>query len=322
MATPLDDDGSKQKVTVVFGSNGLLGSACMRRLSAERRWAIGVSSSQIFNSEGPSVVGSVASESGLKALQKMIGAATVEALILVASAGPDSAPAESHFVVNRTYKAFIDSFVSRTLHPRSIVFASSSLLHSGQDVGSGGRGKGTRGVSDYLRSKLDFEEYLKAVAPRFETASVTALRLGPIVGRHISAGRGNLAGDIVHALQQGTALYLRGNGSAVRGFLHLDDAVAAVFTASEVKRSGFSVRLAEGPSPVSVQEFVTKVSDITGLSVIYLSENPPSMATYTDAPTFGRGRILEHWSPRVSIEQMITAAFGGLRPCGETEHDL
>lgn len=319
MATAQDDDGSKKKVTIVFGSSGVLGSACMRRLTAENRWAIGVSSTRIFSSEGPSAAASVSSGSGLKSLWGMIGAAHVEALLLLASAGPDSAPARSHYKVNQAYEAFLDSFELGQNYPRSIVFASSSLLNTTPEVGSEGPGAPSQRTSDYLESKLSFEEFLHALARKHGTSSITSLRLGPIVSRDVSPDRGNLVGDIVRALQQGNALSVRGNGRAVRGFLHLDDAVSAVFTAAKRRQPGFQVCLAEGSPQVSVHDFVTKVSEITGVRVNFSSQKPPTSAPNLITPKVGGDRTLEDWGPRISMEEMIIDAFGGLRSPADKE---
>jgi nucleoside-diphosphate-sugar epimerase len=313
MATAPDDDGSTKKVTIVFGSSGVLGSACMRRLTAENRWAIGVSSTRIFSSEGPSAAASVSSGSGLKSLWGMIGAAHVEALLLLASAGPDSAPAKSHYKVNQAYEAFLDTLELGQNYPRSIVFASSSLLNTTPEVGSQGPGAPSQQTSDYLASKLSFEEFLQALAEKYRTSSITSLRLGPIVSSDVSADRGNLVGDIVRALQHGTVLSVRGNGRAMRGFLHLDDAVSAVFTASKLRQPGFQVRLAEGSPQVSVHDFVTKVSEITGVRVNHSSQNPPTFTSQVITPKVGGDRTLEDWGPRISMEEMIIDVFGGIR---------
>lgn len=319
MATAQDDDGSKKKVTIVFGSSGVLGSACMRRLAAENRWAIGISSNRIFSSEGPSAAASVESRSGLKGLWEMIGPSHVEALLLLASAGPDSAPARSHYKVNQAYEAFLDSFELGRNYPCSIVFASSSLLNTTQKVGSERPGAPSQQTSDYLASKLSFEEFLQALARKHGTSSITSLRLGPIVSRDVSADRGNLVGDIVRALQHGTVLSVRGNGRAMRGFLHLDDAVSAVFTAAQLREPGFQVRLAEGSPHVSVHDFVTKVSEITGVRVNYSSQNPPMSATNVITPKVGDDRTLEDWGPRISMGEMIIDAFGGLGSSADKE---
>jgi UDP-glucuronate 4-epimerase len=311
MFNPTAEKMSQRTVTIVFGSRGLLGSRCMRELSSTGRWVIGVSSNGIVDSTGHTVAVPAASRSGLNTLWKLVGDATIESLILVASAGPDSKPEEFHMEVNSTYEAFIKRLESTWRQPRSIVFASSSLLSDGEARGGEARAERAQPASAYLRSKLDFEQFLRDLASQFTESSITALRLGPIVSRDVPTNRDNLIADIIRALHDGTPLNLRGGGRAVRGFLHLEDAVAAIVSALEHKLSGFRVRLVEGPAQVSVGEFVTKVSQLTGLRVNAPFGNPLSPVATQVSPTTDSELSLENWRPKFSIERMITDSFGG-----------
>jgi CDP-glucose 4,6-dehydratase len=145
------------------------------------------------------------------------------------------------------------------------------------------------------------------LARAFPGIDVAVARLGSLYGpgdRHMS----RLVPGAIAAVLEGRSPVIRGDGSAARDLLHVDDAAAGLRILATEGRAGEAYNVGSG-RPTSVREVVDAVLAAAGsdLEPVVLGDTPPGEGGSRALDTAKLRRL--GWSPAVRLEDGIRATL-------------
>ncbi len=292
------------KVVVISGATGFIGRHLLGRLSRKSGIRlVCVSRGEIENLGGNTVLVRSPMEALTPAIWKRTGVETVDVLFHLGAFTPRSSDAgnavEEVFRDNLlSTRALLESFPAL---PRRIVFASAVDIYAAPGANVVLSESSPLGLSNlYGASKLFCEQLIRAVC-RARGSGFAILRYGHIFGPGEEAYR-KLIPQAIRAVLRGESPVVYGDGTALRDFLYVDDAVEATL------RAGLSREAELGPLNVvrgasePIRTIVESVARLAGFQgeIRYLLDKPPGTSLRFD-PTRMR-ECLGDWDP-VPLEE-------------------
>lgn len=143
------------------------------------------------------------------------------------------------------------------------VFVGSSMMYlqRGSDAYSPKSEMGGQGI--YSSTKLAAHNLIKATFPRWATV------IPCIIG---GSGREGLFRRLVESLRRHRRVTIPGSGSHLTQMVHVDDVASLIGLV--VRRSATGLYNAAGPEPLSVDQWITEISDHLGLSSVKIQRLP------------------------------------------------
>ncbi len=162
----------------------------------------------------------------------------------------------------------------------------------------------------YPLAKIDCENYLSEVSSASEI-SVDILRLFHTFGPGISRNDGRSFSDILYSASDKKRIELKSDGSQVRSFLYLADAISAILLCLE-EISEFRVFNIGSPHQFSIMEFAKLVGNATDSDVIVkksqFDHSPFDVIVPDISETLSWG-----WKPIVDIRDSINLTLNWIK---------
>lgn len=162
----------------------------------------------------------------------------------------------------------------------------------------------------YPIAKLETEKFLSGEKVNKEF-SVDVLRLFHTFGPGLSPDDGRSFADIIYSAAFSKEITLKSDGSQVRSFLYLSDAVSAILL-SLIRRNAYHVSNIGSPEGISILKFANLVAEITGSSVRHLNskfDHSPFDSVIPDI----RESVKLGWSPKVTLPDAIFATLAWIK---------
>ena len=166
--------------------------------------------------------------------------------------------------INRT---FLENCISPTT--KKIIFISSGEVYKGgaTKIEPKKAGKITNDIRDwYPYAKIECEEHLFNIFSTLNL-SVNIIRLFHTFGPGLSRNDGRSFSDILYAATDGKAIELKSDGSQVRSFLYLGDAVSAILKCIR-DNSQYRILNVGSPNQISILQFAELVGKATDSDVM------------------------------------------------------
>ncbi len=190
---------------------------------------------------------------------------------------------------------------SRTL--KRIVFASSSSIYGDSPTERVKEDQPKNPISPYGVTKLAAEHLCWAYAAQ-SGIPVVALRLFTVYGPR---QRPDMAFHrLIHAALTRTKFVLYGDGDQRRDFTHVQDVVGAFLLAAKSSQPSQAFNIAGG-GIVNMNEAVTLVEDLTGVSIEVERVKPQSGDVRQTGADLSRSRDILGYEPRVSLREGLKA---------------
>jgi UDP-glucose 4-epimerase len=170
-------------------------------------------------------------------------------------------------------------------------------------------------INAYGISKLTCEKYMRLYCDRRQDPplSTISLRIANPYGinQNIEKAQGALTTFVARAVA-GLPIYIWGDGSVVRDFIHVRDVARAFQIAGECSASQTEVNIGSGQG-VSLNELLKLIEKILGQKIE--REYQPSRGI--DVPhnflDIGRARKLLDWQPKVALEEGVVEMIAGFK---------
>jgi nucleoside-diphosphate-sugar epimerase len=207
--------------------------------------------------------------------------------------------------VRRNLVASQRVFEAAAARGRRVVFSSSSSVYGEAERYPTPEDVVPRPLSPYGITKLGCEHLARAYRTSF-SLDVVVLRYFTVYGPR---QRPDMAfARIVGALAEGRAFELYGDGSASRGFTHVDDVVAATIAAMERGAAGATLNVGGG-AEATMLEAIGLLEVISGRTLdLRVGDHAAGDVRRTAADT-SRIRDELGWRPQVSLEQGLRAQW-------------
>ncbi len=299
---------------LVTGGRGLLGLAVARDLAAHEH-ELTIITSQTPRA-GPKGVQSVhADVRDRNALTAVIAAGQYDAIVHLAALGNvrDSfTDPILYYDVNLTGTInLLAALQAGQAHP-AVVFASTQAVYGPDHDRPIGEDSPPDPRSPYAASKLHAERILEFTANN-GTLGSAALRFSNLAGGAGSTPDARTAGlipKVLDAAATGTALPVNGDGSAVRDYLHVADAAAAVRLAIGRARSGdhHTYNIGSGHG-TAVNDVITAAQAATGHKIT-VERLPDANEPHALVADITRARTELGWHPaRSTIDTIVRDAW-------------
>lgn len=208
---------------------------------------------------------------------------------------------------------------------RGFVFMSSAEIYGAQPAGTRLIPETSYGGFDILNPRAAYSEGKRAAetvtaaySAQYELSSWT-VRFGHIYGPGMALDDGRVQADFAANLIEGRDIVLNSDGSAVRTYTYVGDAVAGMFTAM-LRGKEIAYNVADPAGLISIRElaetFVRSRPEL-GLRLVFTS--PDDARSYSPAKLSGldSSRLIQlGWSPMVDlaagIDRMVQSMSQGL----------
>jgi len=201
-----------------------------------------------------------------------------------------------------------------------LVFVSSAAVYGRQEVVPIPETASLRPRSVYAREKCLLERWLRTRSYRTRLRPCIVRLANPYgPGQRSDTGQGIVA-IALQALQGGTVLHLRGLGSAIRDFIHVDDVVEGLWRIVTMSNPPPVLNLGSGEG-LQIQAILRRLERLTGqrLRIRSLPEDDSEISL--SVLDIGLARSAFGFSPRIGIEEglrmLVDAGSGSGRLLGQ-----
>lgn len=159
----------------------------------------------------------------------------------------------------------------------------------------------------YPYSKIVGEQKCNELSASFKV-DTAAVRLFHTFGPGIKAEDGRSFADFLYEVSYGKRPKLKSDGSDIRTFLYILDAIIAILLILE-KSSNKSIYNVGGDSPLSILEFAKKISLIAGMGgetdrMLAVEKDYAPSPFYSAIPNISKISALG-WEPKVNLDEAI-----------------
>lgn len=168
----------------------------------------------------------------------------------------------------------------------------------------------------YPYSKISGEQKCNELSARFNVDS-SVVRLFHTFGPGIKAGDGRSFADFLYEASYGNRPKLKSDGTDIRTFLYILDAIIAILLILE-KSSNQSIYNVGSNSPLSILEFAKKISLIAGMGgeterVPEVEKDYAPSPFYSVIPNISKISALG-WEPKVNLDEAIKKTLEFIEP--------
>ena len=208
-------------------------------------------------------------------------------------------------------RGFLENCISSAT--KKVIFISSGEVYKGGSTKIEAK-KTDRVTSDirdwYPLAKIDCEEYLFKMNSTLRL-SVDIIRLFHTFGPGLSRNDGRSFSDILYAAADDEVIKLKSDGSQIRSFLYLGDAVSAILQCVR-DDSEFRLLNVGSPNQISILQFAELVANSTDSDVIIekkgFSHSPFNFIVPDISETLAWG-----WTPKVEIQDSINLTLDWIK---------
>ncbi|MGC8998776.1 MAG: NAD-dependent epimerase/dehydratase family protein [Candidatus Bathyarchaeia archaeon] len=321
---------SKDKLVLVTGGAGFMGSHLVDRLVSEGWWvrvADNLSSGNL-NNVRHHMSGSKFEfleadlKDPIKAVEAVRGVCTVFHFAANPEVRVSTTNPETHFDEN-IVATFNLLEAMRSLDVEDLVFASSSSVYGEPESIPVKEDAPIKPVSVYGASKASCESLIHAYSNLYGIRSIV-LRYANVVGPRLR--HGVIYDFILKLLKRPEELEILGDGTQIRSYIHVDDAVEATLTAWRKAQGSFEAYNVGNLDWISVNEIADAVAKVMDISSLKRTYKPilHGVGWLGDvkkiALDIGKLKTLG-WSPKMNSKQAITeSAKSILREIKATSH--
>jgi nucleoside-diphosphate-sugar epimerase len=155
------------------------------------------------------------------------------------------------------------------LNPKKVIYISTSEIYRGQDLEEGESSQDLSSNTKrdwYPIAKLETENYLNEIALSSEFHLVN-VRLFHTFGPGLKKNDGRAFADFIWGAVEKGKIVLNSDGSQIRSFLYLSDAVNAIIKLMLGKTPNIYLVNLGSTNPLSILNFAREISDVTGASL-------------------------------------------------------
>lgn len=159
----------------------------------------------------------------------------------------------------------------------------------------------------YPISKLETELYLK----KYESISIDIVRLFHTFGPGLSHDDGRSFADIIYAAADSNEIVLKSDGTQIRSFLYVGDAVLGILLCM-TQVSKYRVLNVGSSEEISIAGFANLVSEITRSRIRYSQEVFEHSLFDKIVPDISE-TVKIGWTPQVELSDAILATLGWIK---------